>query len=93
MPDVAEIAHALTDAAIAHLAGSFRFVVGGAAFLIGAVVASLAWLCYEELRGRTTAIGSKASSVGRGFTPRLAGRKGRRTSSRRPPVDIDLTRI
>lgn len=55
MPDLVEIAHALTDAAIAHLAGSFPFVAGGVAALAAAVVACLAWLCYEELRGRTTA--------------------------------------
>ena len=48
MPDLAEIAHALTDAAIVHLAGSLPLVAGGAIGLAAAVLAALAWLCYQE---------------------------------------------
>jgi hypothetical protein len=94
MPDLAEIAHALTDAAIALLAGSFPFVAGGAAALAAAVVAGLGWLCYEELRGRATAPASRTSGAGRGFAFRLAGRKGPlRQAIKACPTSFRLTSI
>jgi hypothetical protein len=50
MPPLAEIADVFTDAAITYAAASFRIVAAGAAALCGIVVASVAWLGYEELR-------------------------------------------
>jgi hypothetical protein len=51
MPDLAESAHALTDAAIGYLAARLPLIAGGAVALIGVIMTGLAWLCYEELRG------------------------------------------
>jgi hypothetical protein len=55
MPDLAEVAHGLTDAAIVYLAASVPFVVGGIAALSVAVVSALVWLCHSELRGGAAA--------------------------------------
>lgn len=61
MTEFAEVAHSLTDAALVHLAAIFPVVAAGAAALNGAVVSSVAWLCYTELRGRRVA---EARNVG-----------------------------
>ena len=54
MPEFAEVAQSLTDAAIVHLTAIVPLVAAGAVALTGAVVSSVAWLCYTELRsGRT----------------------------------------
>lgn len=52
MPEFVEVAHSLTDAAIVHLAAIFPLVAAGAVALNGAVVSSVTWLCYTELRSR-----------------------------------------
>jgi hypothetical protein len=52
MTEFAEVAHSLTDAAIVHLTAIFPLVAAGAVALTGAVVSSVSWLCYTELRGR-----------------------------------------
>ena len=55
MPEFAEVGHSLTDAAIVHMAAMFSLVAAGAVALNGAVVSSVAWLCYTEVRGRRVA--------------------------------------
>ena len=55
MPDLAQVALDLTDAATVYLAASVPFVVGGVTVLSVAVVSGLMWLCRSELRGDAAA--------------------------------------
>jgi hypothetical protein len=55
MPELADVAHGLTDATVVFLAASVPFVVGGVTVLSVAVVSGLMWLCRSELRGDAAA--------------------------------------
>lgn len=73
MPEFAEVAHSLTDAAIEHLAAIVPLVAAGAVTLTGAVVSSVAWLCYTELRSWATPRGvTRLSRARDGFSPAAA---------------------
>jgi hypothetical protein len=54
MQDVADIARALTDAAVVYLSTILSLLAGSAVALGGVVASCIAWLCYGERRSRRT---------------------------------------
>jgi hypothetical protein len=50
MQDVADIARALTDAAVVHLSAILLLLAGSAVALGGLVASGIAWLCCVERR-------------------------------------------
>ena len=54
MPDLADVARALTAATVAPTSVIVPLLAGGAVALTGAVVSCVAWLLAAELRSRRT---------------------------------------
>jgi hypothetical protein len=52
MPELAQVAHALTDTAVLYMSAMVPIVAGGAAALTGAVFLCVVRLCFVELRRR-----------------------------------------
>lgn len=74
MPDVADVARAMTDAAVANASAALPLVAGGAAALVGIVATCIAWLCHAELRRTGTSTGSRRQrATARGASHELAG--------------------
>jgi hypothetical protein len=54
MPDVADVAQTLTDAALVNMSAILPLAAGGAVALSVVVASCIAWLCYAESRARRT---------------------------------------